>query len=66
MVEIEEDPLICQSIQAIYLRHAPRWEGVDSVTKHFQIDSYLYVLFKKFLFNYFVHEEEGGVNGITS
>ena len=58
LVEIKEDPLISQSVCAIYLTSHPRWEGVDSACFQYKLDPMLYRLFKQFLFDYFENEQE--------
>jgi|TARA_B110001450_G_C17249699_1_gene331004 hypothetical protein len=53
IIEIEEDPLIGQTTQALFLKYEPMWEGVDQIKSNFLMDPQLYFQLKEFLFHHF-------------
>ena len=57
LAEVEEDPLVSSSAQALFLADEPMWEGVDSMKGEVQLDPSLYRLFKQFLFDYFLPDQ---------
>jgi hypothetical protein len=44
--EVEEDPLVSSSAQALFLTDEPIWEGVDTMKGEVLMEPLLYKLFK--------------------